>query len=323
MQQIVLEEIGRFASRDVTEPTPTNGEALVRIRSIGVCGTDLHAFAGRQPFFDYPRVLGHELGVEVVSAPSECGLSAGDVCALEPYLACGHCHSCKLGRSNCCESLQVLGVHADGGMQEYFAISPDRLFRSDKLTTEQLALVETLGIGANAVRRADIKPEQSVLIVGAGPIGLAVLQFAKAEGATVSMLDISQVRLDFAESLGARPCTSVDEEKFDVVFDATGNKSAMEKSFDYVHFAGKLVLVGLVQDRISFDDPSFHRRELTLMSSRNSYGLFPKIMKMIEDGTIDTAPWINHHLDLKDVPSDFAQLREIPNLIKAVIHVGD
>lgn len=321
MQQIVLQEIGNFQSREIEEPVAAENEALVKIHSIGVCGTDLHAFAGRQPFFEYPRVLGHELGVEVLDAPAGSDLKAGDLCALEPYIACGKCHSCSVGRSNCCEHLQVLGVHADGGMQSLFAIAPDRLFKSDKLSTEQLALVETLGIGANAVKRAGITPGENILIVGAGPIGLAVLQFAAAAGANVAMLDVSPNRLAFAESLGARPLSEVGEERFDVVFDATGNKAAMEKSFDYVHFAGKLVLVGLVQDHISFHDPSFHRREMTLLSSRNSFGMFPEIISMIETGKIDTDPWINQRLALADVPSEFALLRQNPELIKAVIDV--
>lgn len=322
MQQIVLKEAGSFFAHEVPDPQPAEDQALVKIKSIGVCGTDLHAFAGRQPFFEYPRVLGHELGVEVLDAPAASELKAGDLCALEPYLACGTCHSCRLGRSNCCENLQVLGVHIDGGMQDYFAIDPKLLCKSEKLSTDQLALVETLGIGANAVKRAEVLAGQEVLIVGAGPIGLAVLQFAKAAGAKVSMLDLDENRLNFAESLGATPKTAIENELFEVVFDATGNKGAMEKSFEYVHFAGKLVYVGLIQGEISFHDPTFHRREMTIMSSRNSYGMFPEIIAKIEDGSIDTQPWINHRMTLSDVPSEFKSLREIPNLIKAVIELN-
>lgn len=321
MQQIVLQEIGNFQAREVAEPQPSPDRAQVKIRSIGVCGTDLHAFAGRQPFFEYPRVLGHELGVEVLEAPHGSGLKSGDLCAVEPYLACGVCHSCRLGRSNCCESLQVLGVHVDGGMQEFLSVEPGLLFKSEKLGTDQLALVETLGIGANAVKRADLKPGQKILIVGAGPIGLAVLQFALAAGAEVFMLDLSESRLQFAESMGANPRDSIRDELFEVVFDATGNKGAMEKSFEFVHFAGKLVYVGLIQGEITFHDPTFHRREMTILSSRNSYGLFPEIISGIEDGSIDTSPWINHRLTLSEVPENFCSLREVPNLIKAVIDV--
>ena len=321
MQQIVLKEIEKFISREIDEPTPGEPEALVKIRRIGVCGTDLHAFAGRQPFFDYPRVLGHELGVEVLKAPAGCGIGVGDRCAIEPYLACGHCHSCQKGRSNCCESLQVMGAHVDGGMQELFKVDPQRLYSSEKLSFDQLALVETLGIGANAIKRAQIQAGQKVLIVGAGPIGLAVLQFAVAEGADVTILDVSQNRLDFAEQLGGIPQTEIGKELFEVVFDATGNKAAMEKSFEYVNFAGKLVLVGLIQGDITFHDPTFHRREMTVLSSRNSFGLFPEIISKIEKGSIDTQPWINHRLSLGQVPAEFKSLRHLPSLIKAVIEM--
>lgn len=321
MKQIVLKQPGEFFARDIAEPKPCVDMALVQVKSIGVCGTDLHAFAGRQPFFEYPRVLGHELGVEVLDAPDGCGVVVGDLCAIEPYLVCGACHSCRLGRSNCCESLKVLGVHVDGGMQKFLSVDPKLLFRSAALTVDQLALVETLGIGANAVKRADIQAGQSVLIVGAGPIGLAVLQFALANGADVHMLDISASRLEFAESMGAKVTTDVGNERFEVVFDATGNKAAMEKSFELVHFAGKLVLVGLIQGDISFHDPTFHRREMTLLSSRNSYGMFPEIISKIENGAINTDPWINHRLSLDNVESEFKNLRDVPNLIKAVIEV--
>lgn len=321
MQQIVLKEIENFISREIDEPTPSDAEALVKIRRIGVCGTDLHAFAGRQPFFDYPRVLGHELGVEVLEAPAGCSIGVGDRCAIEPYLACGHCHSCKKGRSNCCETLQVMGVHVDGGMQELFKVDPQRLYRSERLSFDQLALVETLGIGANAVKRAQIQAGQKVLIVGAGPIGLAVLQFAVAAGADTAILDISQNRLDFAEQLGGKPRTEIGKELFEVVFDATGNKAAMEKSFEYVNFAGQLVLVGLIQGDISFHDPTFHRREMTVLSSRNSFGLFPEIISKIEKGSIDTQSWINHRLSLEQVPSEFKSLRHMPSLVKAVIEL--
>lgn len=321
MKQIVLKQPGEFFTHDIAEPKPCVDMALVQVKSIGVCGTDLHAFAGRQPFFEYPRVLGHELGVEVLNAPDGCGVVVGDLCAVEPYLVCGECHSCRLGRSNCCESLKVLGVHVDGGMQKFLSVDPKLLFKSSALTVDQLALVETLGIGANAVKRADIQAAQSVLIVGAGPIGLAVLQFALANGADVHMLDISASRLEFAESMGAKVTTDVGSDRFEVVFDATGNKGAMEKSFELVHFAGKLVLVGLIQGDISFHDPTFHRREMTLLSSRNSYGMFPEIISKIENGEINTAPWINHRLTLSRVESEFKNLRDVPNLIKAVIEV--
>ncbi len=300
------------------------GEALVRIHRIGVCGTDLHAFAGRQPFFTYPRILGHELGVEVISAPpNRRDIQAGDRCAVEPYISCGKCHACLLNRPNCCETLQVLGVHREGGMRPFLSVPVELLHKSDKLSLDQLALVETLGIGAHAVARSGIREGQEALVVGAGPIGLAVIQFAQAAGARVRMLEISEPRRAFVEQLGVQTMAKFDGRLADVVFDATGSPQAMEASFDYPAHGGLLVFVGLVQGRISFDDPQFHRRELTVMSSRNSCHDFPGIIRMIEEGRIDTAPWITCRMGLADVPGVFPSLRQQPNLVKAMIEVRD
>lgn len=322
MLQIVLEEPGRFGQQDVAEPAAAAGEALVRIRRIGVCGTDLHAYAGRQPFFTYPRVLGHELGVEVVECPpNDLGLKAGDHCAVEPYLWCGNCPPCRLGKTNCCERLEVLGVHCDGGMQPYFSVPLHLLHKSEKLTLDQLSLVETLGIGAHAIERAEAGPGSNVLIIGAGPIGLAAMQFAQAAGANVRVLELSPQRRAFVESLGVAAIERPGDELTEIVIDATGNKQSMESAVELVAFAGRLVLVGIVQDNLAFHDPLFHRREMSILSSRNSAGCFPRIIQMIENGQIDTTPWITHRLSLANVPSEFGQLRGHADLVKAVIEV--
>lgn len=321
MLQIRLETPGTFAVRETPAPVAESGHALVRVRRIGVCGTDLHAFAGRQPFFQYPRVLGHELGVEVIAAPEGAGVKVGDRCAVEPYLSCGTCHSCRRGKPNCCETLRVLGVHTDGGMGELLAVPVEKLFPSKTLTLDQLALVETLGIGQHAVERGAVQRGESVLVVGAGPIGLAVVQFALAAGATVVVLEPNPVRRAFVEQFGARAVTDVGTALFEVVFDATGNAAAMNRSFESVAFGGKLVFVGLMQGQVTFDDPLFHRREMTILASRNSAGAFPAIIAAIEAGRIDTAPWITHRMNLHDVPERFAELPKQPGLVKAMIEV--
>jgi 2-desacetyl-2-hydroxyethyl bacteriochlorophyllide A dehydrogenase len=324
MRQIVLEQPGQFHEQFAPPMEASRGEALVRVHRVGVCGTDLHAFAGRQPFFTYPRILGHELGVEVISAPPDRkDIRAGSRCAVEPYISCGHCHACRLNRPNCCESLQVLGVHCEGGMRPFLSVPVDLLHKSDKLSLDQLALVETLGIGAHAVKRSELREGEEALVVGAGPIGLAVIQFAQAAGARVRMLEISEPRRTFVERLGVPAAAKFDGRLADVVFDATGNPQAMEASFDYPAHGGRLVFVGLAQGRISFDDPQFHRRELTVLSSRNSCHDFPGIIRMIEEGRIDTSPWITCRMGLDEVPSRFPLLREQPNLVKAMIEVRE
>lgn len=321
MLEIVLDSPGNFSQRESEAPVAAGQCALVRVHRVGICGTDLHAFKGRQPFFSYPRVLGHELGVEVVSAPLGSELKPGDLCAVEPYVNCQECRSCLGGNPNCCERLQVLGVHTDGGMRPYLSIPARLLHRSAKLALDQLALVETLGIGAHAVHRSGIGAGQRALIIGAGPIGLAVLQFVQAAGATAVVRELSAPRRAFVKRLGAETQAAPDAELFETVFDATGSTRSMEASFDSVNFNGRLIFVGLVTDRISFDDTLFHRREMTLYASRNSCHDFPRIIEMIESGKIDTTPWITDRLRLADVPKEFATLYQREALVKAIIEV--
>jgi threonine dehydrogenase-like Zn-dependent dehydrogenase len=210
MKTIRLEEPGRFVLLSTDEPAAAlqPDEALVRVRRIGVCGTDIHAFKGRQPFFSYPRVLGHELGVEVVEVGSSSkNVQPGDRCSVEPYLNCGHCIACRRGKTNCCVNLQVLGVHTDGGMREAIVVPSRKLHPSRQLTLDQLALIETLGIGCHAVDRAELEKGEFVLVIGAGPIGLTVIQFAIEAGAQVIVLDINPGRLTFCRELLGVPYT--------------------------------------------------------------------------------------------------------------------
>jgi 2-desacetyl-2-hydroxyethyl bacteriochlorophyllide A dehydrogenase len=322
MREIVLHKPGEFGEREVEPPVASEADALVAIRSIGICGTDLHAFAGRQPFFTYPRVLGHELGVEVIETSSNSqGIKAGDRCAIEPYMSCGVCRACELNRPNCCADLKVIGVHVDGGMRPLLSVPVELLHRSEKLSLDQLALVETLGIGAHAVARSQVKATETVLIVGAGPIGLGVMQFARLAGPSLRVLELNESRRDFVRNLGVDVIAEYDGQPADVVFDVTGNPKAMEAAFDYVAPGGRLVLVGLVQGRISFDDPQLHRKEVTVLASRNSCHEFPRIIGLIEDGKIDTTPWITHRLGLDEVPAQFQNLPGRPGLVKAIIDV--
>ncbi|PYV16636.1 MAG: alcohol dehydrogenase [Acidobacteria bacterium] len=320
MRQVVLKQPGRFEIEQAPEPVPRAGEALVRARRVGLCGTDYHAYEGRQPYFTYPRILGHELAVEVVEAPANGrGIRPGDRCAAEPYLSCGACHACRLGKSNCCERIEVLGVHTDGGMRELFTVPLDHLHRSDRLSFDQLVLVEPLGIGAHAVRRSELQAGEEVLVVGAGPIGLAILEFALAAGGRVRMVEINPLRRAFAERRGVEVLTQPDERLAEVVFDATGSVRAMEKSFECVAHGGRLVFVSVVQSAVRFDDPLFNRREMTVLSSRNSVGEFPRVIGMIEGGRMDTARWITHRLAVDDVPRRFPELPKEINCIKAVV----
>ena len=323
MLQVVLEQPGRLALAESAPPVARPGEALVRVRRVGICGTDFHAYDGHQPYFTYPRILGHEFAVEIAEVgPNNRGLHAGDRCAVEPYVSCGACHACRNGKMNCCETFATLGVHADGALRELMSLPIEYLHKSEKLTFDQLALVEPLGIGAHAVARSGLKAGEEVLVVGAGPIGLAVTQFALAAGARVRTLETDAARREFASRLGVEVLAQPDDRLVDVAFDATGNPTAMEQTFHRVAHGGRLVFVGLVQGKIALDDPTFHRREMTLFASRNSLGDFPRILRMIEDGRIDPAPWITHRMNLAEVPGRLPLLRQEKFCLKAVIEIG-
>ena len=337
MLQIVLEKPGQFLATDGPEPTLTPGQALVRVHRIGVCGTDLHAFAGKQPFFSYPRILGHELGVEVIDPGNEPhGLKAGDRCSVEPYLNCGHCIACRRGKPNCCASLNVLGVHSDGGMRPFFALPSRKLHRSTLLDYEQLALVETLGIGAHAIERAEPKKDDFVLVIGAGPIGLSVIQFALVSDATVAVMDVSESRLAFChDQLGVRHTVVAGPEAPTqlksigggdlptIVIDATGNPKSMAGTFELAAHGGRIVFVGLFQGEVTFNDPNFHRRELTLCATRNAPPqTFRDIIALVEAGRINTQPWITHRFALADTPKVFPEkIAGNPAVLKAMVEV--
>ncbi len=322
MKTLILEEPGRIVASDTPETiAPADGEALVRVHRVGVCGTDLHAFRGRQPFFSYPRILGHELGVEVLAVgPGVTQVKPGDRCAVEPYLNCGRCIACQRGKSNCCTQLKVLGVHVDGGMRERIVVPAAKLHVSRSLSYDQLALVETLGIGAHAVERAAIERGETVAVLGTGPIGLAVIQFALAAGARVIAIDVNAARLAFCrDRLGLVGSDLVEASTTDVVtrlreltgdalptavFDATGNAGSMAAAFTYPAHGGRLVFVGLFSGDVTFNDPNFHRRELTLLASRNSRpDDFRRIIALVESGRVDTNPWITHRASLGEVTS--------------------
>ncbi len=324
MQTVVLEQPGRLELAETEAPDgplPAD-EALVRVQRVGVCGSDLKAFLGEMPFLSYPRILGHELGVEILEiGPNKAGLCAGDRAAVEPYLNCGHCIACRRGRTNCCSSLRVLGVHTDGGMREFIRVPSDKLHPSTQLTADQLALVETLVIGAHAIHRGAPRQDDRLLVIGVGPIGLTVIASAAAIGVDIIAMDVNPARLEFAQEMPGvshvvdardRPLEQLaeitDGDMPTQVYDASGSAAAMNASFDTLAMGGTLVFVGLVTDDITFHDPEFHRREMTVMSSRNGTAAdFRQVIDLVESGAIDTTPWITHRATpaklIKDLPT--------------------
>jgi 2-desacetyl-2-hydroxyethyl bacteriochlorophyllide A dehydrogenase len=335
MKVVCCLEPGRVAVLDRPDPVPAGDDDVVlRIRRVGVCGTDLHIVAGKHPFLEYPRVLGHELSGEVVAAPAGGRLAVGDRVYVNPYIACGTCHACRRGRPNCCMAIGVLGVHRDGGMGEYLALPSRNVFQAEGISLDDAATVEFLAIGAHAVSRSGLGPQDRVLVVGAGPIGLGVAQFAGLRGAHVTMLDINAGRLAFCRDALGVPQTVVagpaarDElaaltggDMFDTVFDATGNASSMEASFGLVAHTGTYVMVGIVRTDLSFSDPEFHKREMRLLASRNALAEdFETVLAAMQAGKVPVSRLVTHRCGLAEVPSEIARWTDpTSGTIKAMV----
>ena len=317
MKAIQLLEPKKFAHIDVEDPgQPGPGEVLVKTHRMGICGTDISGYLGKMPFFSYPRIPGHELGVEVVAiGEGVTNVKEGDRCSVEPYMNCGKCYACRKGHPNCCEHLKVIGVMTDGGLCERFLIRADKLHPSEKLSMEQLALVETLAIGCHANDRGNPQQGDHALIIGAGPIGLATLEFARLTGATITVMDMNPDRLEFckktygientiqfkgdgSELEQANAITGGD--RYSVVTDATGSNKSMSTAFQYVAHTGSLVYVGITTQEVTFLHPTLHKPEITLKASRNALPSdFGRIIGLIEDGTINTDPWVTHRTEFR------------------------
>jgi 2-desacetyl-2-hydroxyethyl bacteriochlorophyllide A dehydrogenase len=317
-------------------PVRAQGEVLVRPRRVGICGTDYHIFEGKHPFLDYPRVMGHELAVEVIEAPEGSDFSAGDIAVVNPYLSCGTCVACRRGKPNCCTRIEVLGVHRDGGMTELLCLPAANLVRADGLSLDACAAVEFLAIGAHAVRRARTRAGDHALITGAGPIGLGVALFAARAGAAVTIMDRDPERLAAATAIlgtvttvvadgesGARIAELTDGEGFDFVFDATGNPQSIEAGFANVAHGGTYVLVSVVKGDISFADAEFHRREMSLLGSRNAMTEdFSAVIHAIKAGAVPIDALITHRTSLANAVDDLPRWAVQKNgLIKAVIEL--
>jgi 2-desacetyl-2-hydroxyethyl bacteriochlorophyllide A dehydrogenase len=340
MKAILLEKPFHFQQINIPEPeTPGPGEALVRVHRVGICGTDYSGYQGKMPFYSYPRIPGHELGVEVLAVGNGVStIKPGDRCSVEPYINNPESYASRRGHSNCCESLQVLGVHTDGGLRPRFLVPARKLHPSTRLTLEQLALVETLAIGCHAVGRAQVQQGDNVLVIGAGPIGLSVMEFTKLAGARTIVFDMNPQRLEFVQQKMDIPDVVAitgdgseleklqeltDGNLAEVVIDATGSQKSMSQALNFVAFTGKLVFVGITTQEISFPHPLMHRRELTFLASRNALPAeFTRIIGLIEDGKIDTRPWISHLAPFESMIGEFPRwLKPETGVIKAMIQI--
>jgi 2-desacetyl-2-hydroxyethyl bacteriochlorophyllide A dehydrogenase len=336
MLTVICEKPGTLSAIERDMPVRGDDEVLLRLRRVGVCGTDLHIFSGNQPYLSYPRVMGHELAATVEEAPANSHLAPGDLVSVMPYIFCGTCDACRKGKINCCRNIGVLGVHRDGGMTEFMCLPKKFVLKAEGLSVDQAAMVEFLAIGAHAVARAKLRDGEKVLIAGAGPIGLAVAVFAGLEGAEVTLIDGRQDRLDFAcTHLGITSAVRLGDGDvealstitggnfFDAVFDATGNPKAVERGFRFVAHGGTYVLVSIVASDITFSDPEFHKRETTLLGSRNATPMdFDRVMDALRAGKVPDA-LITHRLALAEVPAKFGDLSNpAAGVVKAIVELA-
>lgn len=337
MKTLVCTEPGNFVYNHMERPQLEEGCAIIRIRRIGICGTDLHAFEGTQPYFSYPRILGHELAGELVEFDNAPGFKIGEKVSFIPYLNCGDCIACRTGKPNCCVNLEVFGVHFDGGMVEYLSVPSSSLLHGDELDFDELALVEPLAIGAHGIRRAGVLKDEFVLVIGAGPIGIGTLEFARMEGAKVIALDVNDQRLEFckrtlntAYTINALTMDVVEQLKAitngdmpTVVIDATGNLRAINNAFQYMAHGGRYILIGLQKGDISFSHPEFHKREGSLMSSRNSTRQdFEHVISSIKNGHIKPKHFITHRVHFDEVKKEFKSWLDPGNgVIKAMVEL--
>jgi len=341
VQALLFEQPRSIRFIDCPEPAdPGPGEAVVRVRAVGICGTDYGGYLGTMPFFSYPRIPGHELGVEVVAVGAGvANVIPGDRCCVEPYINCQRCHSCRRGLTNCCEHHQTLGVHCDGGLRRLLTVPARKLHPAARLAPAQAALVETLAIGCHAIDRAAVTAEETVLVIGAGPIGLSAIEFARLAGARVIVADMVPARLEFVrDRLGIPDVltstgTAADLDAVhaatggrmaEVVVDATGSHKSMSAALEFAGFGGRIVYVGITRQALSFPHADvMHRRELSLLASRNALARdFTRIVGLIESGGLDTRPWITHAVPFAEVIDAFPRLLEPGSgVIKAVVEM--
>jgi 2-desacetyl-2-hydroxyethyl bacteriochlorophyllide A dehydrogenase len=337
MKALICKIAGELEYSDIAQPEVPAGYTLLKIKRIGICGTDLHAYEGTQPFFNYPRILGHELAAEIVSTDA-AGFSVGEQVSFIPYFNCGSCIACRMGKPNCCAKINVCGVHIDGGMREYLAVPSYSLLHGQGLGLDELALIEPLAIGAHGVCRARVTAGEFVLVIGAGPIGLGTMEYARIAGGKVIAMDINDDRLDFCiekmnMAFTVNPATENALEKLQtitngdmptVVIDATGSLKAINNAFQYLGHGGRYVLIGLQKGDISFNHPEFHKREATLMSSRNATREdFELVISSIKNKSVVPLKFISHRVAFNDLAIKFpSYIKPEAGVIKAMVTIN-
>lgn len=308
-------------------PKPKSGEVMLRNAAVGICAGDLYIYQGKNPYARYPIIGGHEIAGYVHEIGSDVhDVRVGELVVLEPFVGCGQCYACRIGKPNCCRNLQIIGAHRPGGFAEYVCGPATHIHKvPNGLSPTWASFAEPVAIGVQACRRGQVAADDVVLILGAGPIGLALIEVAQARGARVLVTDISPERLAFAQSLGAEPLPSdetllprvldmTNGDGMPVVIEATGNAKVIESTVDLVAAGGRIVIVGLlpVGKMVQFPGLDFTRKEMTVVGSRASTQCFPEALHLLASGAI-RYPKVANEFGLLDAPAVFATMQAQPS----------
>ena len=334
MKSVFLEKAGKIYIKDIADKVCGEGEALIKVKSAGICGSDLGAFRGTNPLVNYPTVIGHEIAGEVIQiAKNERGIEVGDHVILDPYIYCGTCYPCSLGKTNCCESLMVLGVQTEGGMMEY-RNHPTKLLHkvSSNLEWKVVPIVEPLCIALHSLKQSEAKSGEHLVVIGAGPIGLLIAMAALNYGVDPILIDIVEGRLDFAKKLGVK--YTINSDKTDAikeialitknlmaecVIEASGSNAAIPKTLDFVSYAGRIVFTGWPKSPVEFATSVITKKELTIRGSRTSNAEFPEAVRLIENNILDVRPLISKVIGFEELPAIFPLVNDNPmDFIKVI-----
>lgn len=328
MKAVYMEKPWNIEISDVQMPEPKEGEALLRVKSAGICGSDIGAFRGTNGLVSYPRIIGHEIAGEVISIPenNKNGIKPGDRVIVDPYLYCGHCYPCSIGRTNCCVDLKVLGVHVDGGMAEYFCHPADMLLKvPDDMPWDIIPLAEPLTIALHGIHRLNLKAGEHIAINGAGPIGLLAAMVALHYGAEPIMIDLVKERLDFAKSLGVRYTINLREEDLvekvseytngrmaECVMEASGANSAIRATLDIVSHAGRIALTGWPKQETPIPTDMITRKEVDVRGARTSAGEFPEAIDLIYHQKVDARRILTKVISIDEAPETIRDIEKNP-----------
>jgi 2-desacetyl-2-hydroxyethyl bacteriochlorophyllide A dehydrogenase len=329
MRAAIMDAPHEMRVSTVETPAPGPREVLVSVGATGICAGDMYIFLGKNPYAAYPVIAGHEIAGRVAQVgPGVTDLPVGTPVVVEPFIGCGSCYPCRIDKSNCCARLQIIGMHRSGGYADYVLSPAANIHRIPAgLSLPFASFAEPVAIGVQACRRGQVAAEETVLILGCGPIGLALIEVARARGARVLASDMLPARREFAAQLGVETLPAGEElvesilerthgEGAPVVIEATGNPQAMEQTVHLVASGGRIVIVGLVKAGLGVTFPAldFTRKEMTVVGSRASVNCFPESLQLLASGAI-TFPRVATQFDLWDAPRVFAELADKPGSV--------